>query len=42
MWRNQHAWWRASVHNTAHVSWFSSDRAIREYCDNVWDVPLPR
>jgi glycogen phosphorylase len=42
LWRNQHAWWRASVHNTAHVSWFSSDRAIREYCDNVWGVPLPR
>ena len=42
LWRDQRAWWRASARNTAHVSWFSSDRAIREYCDDVWDVPLQR
>jgi len=39
-WRDQAAWWRSSILNTAGVGWFSSDRAIREYCDNVWNVKL--
>jgi glycogen phosphorylase len=41
-WRDQAAWWRASVFNTAKVGWFSSDRAIREYCDDIWNVKLPQ
>jgi starch phosphorylase len=40
-WRNHAAWWRSSIFNTAGVGWFSSDRAIREYCDDVWNVKLP-
>jgi starch phosphorylase len=39
-WRDQAGWWRSSIFNTSGVSWFSSDRAIREYCDDVWDVKL--
>jgi starch phosphorylase len=39
-WRDQASWWRSSILNTSGVSWFSSDRAIREYCDDVWDVKL--
>ena len=39
-WRDQKAWWHSSIFNTAGVGWFSSDRAIREYCDDVWDVKL--
>jgi starch phosphorylase len=37
-WRDPAAWWRSSILNTAGVGWFSSDRAIREYCDDIWNV----
>ncbi|HUC16462.1 MAG TPA: glycogen/starch/alpha-glucan phosphorylase [Acetobacteraceae bacterium] len=39
LWRQPVAWWRTSILNTAGVGWFSSDRAIREYATEVWDVP---
>jgi starch phosphorylase len=39
-WRDRTAWWRASVLNTAHVGWFSSDRSIREYAEKLWRVPV--
>ncbi len=39
LWRRQDDWWQASILNTANVGWFSSDRSIREYADQVWDVP---
>ncbi len=41
-WRDPAAWWHSSVMNTAKVGWFSSDRAIREYCDDIWNVTVPR
>ena len=37
-WHDQRAWWRSSVLNTANVGWFSSDRAIREYAEDIWNV----
>jgi starch phosphorylase len=40
LWRNPTAWWRKSILNTARMSWFSSDRTIREYADEIWRVPI--
>jgi len=40
-WRNPESWWRAAIANTANVGYFSSDRTIREYARDVWDLPGP-
>jgi glycogen phosphorylase len=39
LWQSPSAWWRASILNTARMAWFSSDRAIREYAQEIWRVP---
>jgi starch phosphorylase len=31
-------WSRMSILNTARMGYFSSDRAVREYCDEIWNV----
>jgi len=38
-WRQPGEWWKAAILNTANVGWFSSDRAIREYAGEIWNVP---
>ncbi|MFL5324516.1 MAG: glycogen/starch/alpha-glucan phosphorylase [Microvirga sp.] len=40
MWSDPKAWWRMSILNTARIGWFSSDRTIREYADDIWGVPV--
>jgi starch phosphorylase len=37
-WRNPVRWTTMSILNTARSGRFSSDRAIREYCDGIWGV----
>ena len=40
MWLEDDAWSRMSIRNTARSGKFSSDRAIREYCDEIWGVAV--
>ena len=37
-WQDTAAWTRMSILNTARSGKFSSDRAITEYCDDIWNV----
>jgi starch phosphorylase len=39
-WRDGASWARSSILNTANVGFFSSDRAIREYAEDIWNVPI--
>ena len=39
LWREPTSWWRTSLLNTASMGWFSSDRAIAEYAEELWGVP---
>jgi starch phosphorylase len=40
LWRRPEEWWRQSLANVARVGWFSSDRTIREYAQEIWQVPV--
>jgi starch phosphorylase len=37
-WRDSERWTRMSILNAARSGKFSSDRPIREYCDEIWNV----
>ena len=41
-WQDDDTWSRMSIINAARSGKFSSDRAIAEYCDEIWNVdPMP-
>jgi glycogen phosphorylase len=40
LWRDTLAWRRSAVLNTAHAGWFTSDRAIQQYAEEIWAVPV--
>ena len=37
-WKDTRRWTRMSILNSARSGKFSSDRAIAEYCDDIWNV----
>jgi len=40
LWLSTFDWTRASLLNIAQMAWFSSDRTIGEYAQDIWKVPF--
>ena len=40
IWQNSRKWYSMAIRNTAHMSWFSSDRTISQYAQDIWQVPV--
>ncbi|RUX33635.1 glycogen/starch/alpha-glucan phosphorylase [Mesorhizobium sp. M2A.F.Ca.ET.042.01.1.1] len=40
VWRNSPDWHARAIRNVARVGWFSSDRTIRQYAKDIWNVPV--
>ena len=36
LWGNKSLWYNKTICNTARMGWFSSDRTIRQYADEIW------
>jgi starch phosphorylase len=41
LWQSPPKWCRAALLNIAGMAWFSSDRAIAQYAEEIWDIPVP-
>lgn len=39
-WSDSHDWYAKAIHNVARMGWFSSDRTIRQYAGEIWNVPV--
>jgi starch phosphorylase len=42
LWQTPSKWYSMAIRNTAHMGWFSSDRTIRQYAEEIWGVPVAR
>ena len=40
IWSDPSAWWEKAILNTARMGWFSSDRTIRQYSQDIWGIKL--
>jgi glycogen phosphorylase len=40
LWLSTFDWTRMSMLNTARMAWFSSDRTVGEYAQDIWQVPF--
>ena len=40
LWRSPSDWTRMCIMNIAQMAWFSSDRTIGEYAQEIWHVPF--
>ena len=38
VWQQEDTWTKMSIKNVANMGKFSSDRSIRDYCENIWKV----
>lgn len=36
IWNNKSSWYTNTINNTARMGWFSSDRTIRQYAEEIW------
>ncbi len=40
IWKDKKLWAKMAIKNTANAGWFSSDRTIRQYAEEIWKVGL--
>jgi starch phosphorylase len=40
LWSDPATWYSMAINNTARVGWFSSDRTIRQYAEEIWGIPV--
>ncbi len=40
LWTDEAMWRKKAIHNVARMAWFSSDRTIKQYAKDIWNVPV--